>query len=275
MKGRLLAILATVALLGGVGSAQGAVLYGTTGQGGALSTLVTIDPTTGTVTPVGAVGYAVNGMDFYNGVLYGVTSVNDPGYHGLITIDVATGAGTPVGTGWGALDPGTATIAEMAIDAAGNAYGWGEPGNDDLYAINLVAGTAARVGEAGLGTAELGLAIESSGRLSLINGDGTVYTIDPTTGGVTANRGNLNVVAHHGDVDPDTGVYYGLSDAQASVADLLAVDLDGVTVLSTIRLSEDVHTLAFVPEPTSLALLGVGTALGLVLRRRARRALAG
>jgi hypothetical protein len=230
-----------------------ATLFGTTGQGDLhgpdLSTLYEVNPTTGALTLIGPVGYVVTGMDYYNGTLYGVTSYRDTSYHGLITIDTTTGTGTPVGSGWGAslLDH---TIAEMAVDSAGNAYGWQEADSEDLTSINLVTGLLSPpVGDAGLSTSQFGLAFDLNNVLHFINRGGNVYTINTVTGATTL-VGNLGVPnAHHGDVDPDTGIYYGLSEPGMGFSDLLAVDLANLNVLSTVRTDQELHTLAFVPVP--------------------------
>jgi subtilisin family serine protease len=248
------AILSAFATLwGSTNEATAEMLVGTLGQGGTPSTLVVVDPTTGGLTPIGPVGYAVNGMDWYNGTLYGITSVHDTSYHGLIQIDLTTGAGTPIGSGWGSIT--TETIAEMAIDSSGRAFGWGEPSEDDLYEINLATGTASRVGESGLGTAQLGIAFDLADDLYLINTGGDTYNINPDTG-ASFFLGNIigGSCAHHGDVSPSTGIYYGLSSQSESFSDLLAVNLNTLTVLSTVRTDQKVHTLAFVlSSPDDLA----------------------
>ncbi|MDX2038797.1 MAG: hypothetical protein SFX72_19275, partial [Isosphaeraceae bacterium] len=150
--------LAVVLMLGAVGVQQvsASQLYATTGNGGSgPSDLYQVDKVTGAASLVGAVGYIVNGMDYYNGVLYGVTSTRDPNHHGLIKIDTVTGAGTPIGTGWGASLPDQ-SISELAIDSLGNAFGWSEASTDDLASLDLGTGLVnGIVGDAGLSTAAL------------------------------------------------------------------------------------------------------------------------
>jgi hypothetical protein len=94
------ALLGGVALLAGV-SAAVEMLLGTLGQNCDVSTLVEIDPATGSIVrTIGSVGYTVNGPpdDETTGVLYGTTAHlerNDP--EGLITIDPATAMPTELG----------------------------------------------------------------------------------------------------------------------------------------------------------------------------------
>lgn len=238
-------------LLGVAGNAS-ARLLATTGKGGdAQSTLYEVDQTTGALTLIGEVGYLVSGTDYFKGTLYGVTSAKDPSFHGLIIIDTTTGAGTPVGSGW---VPGSFvnTVAEMAIDSSGNAYGWNEsyPSGanqaDDPIPIVLDSGTLGlSPGDTGLKTSAFGLAFDLSDNLHLINSDGNVYNIDTLTGASTL-LGNLGVFfAHHGDVDPATGIYWGLGDPWENFSDLLSIDLSTQTVLTSVRTDKRLHTLAF------------------------------
>jgi len=251
LNGVVLSILTLCMLHGAAGDAS-AMLLGTTGQGGAASTLYVVDQTTGTMTRIGDIGYAVTGMDYHNGKLYGVTSGLDPNFHGLITIDMTTGAGTPVGPGWGSLPGGSFVVAEMAIDSSGNAYGWLEPSPGALVPIHLATGTlgAPLAPPGNVFTAALGLAFDRSGNLFLIDRNGGVHGIN-TSDGVATPLGNLSTpgYAHHGDVDPATGTYWGLGTFPGDPrATLVSVDLDSLTVLSQVSAEFDLHTLAFSTE---------------------------
>ena len=69
--------------------------------------------------------------------------------------------------------------------------------------------------------------------------------------------GNLEEeFAHHGDVDPSTGLYWGLSYPGGDYSDLLSIDLSTQTVLSSVRTDEALHTLAFAPDPMLYELKG-------------------
>jgi hypothetical protein len=264
---KLLVFLCAIAIvfgaIGGVPEAS-ALLYGTSGNGGTISTLYSIDTTTGATTSIGSVGYAVNGLESYNGVLYGTTSVYDP-FHGLITIDTSTGAGSPVGSGWGA-SISTVALVEMAIDSSGNAYAWGEPTEDDLYSLDLTLGTASRVGEAGLRTATLGLAFDSSDNLRLVNWVGDTYAINTDTGEASylGQVGDDYTASHHGDTDVITGLYWGLDgwpgDGGSTAINI--IDFSTLSLTGTLALDAGLHTLAFdstpVPEPATMFLLGSG-----------------
>lgn len=252
----------------------GPILLGTVGRGGALSTLVQIDPATGNlIRTIGDVGFAVNGLtyDTSTGTLYGSTSLNDPNYTGLIEIDMITGAGTAIGVHGFGLPSGT--IAGLASSAAGDLYGWWEPMEDDLVSIDRTTGAATRVGEAAIGTGTSGLAFDTGGTLFFFNGDGHVHSIDTVTGDSTWLY-YLGVIAHHGDFDPVTNRYFGLSTPGVSQRSIVVVDSVAGTVLSTVPTVDNLHTLTFadaasIPEASTLGLLGVGLlALGLLRRRR-------
>ncbi len=116
--------------------------------GGALgvSSLVTVDITTGIGTTIGSItGIAqyATALDF--------NTANDTWYYGetdgvtsnLYTIDVSTGAATLVGslTGLGGL-------IGMAVDCNGNAYGV-DINTDQLFAINLATAVATPIGALG------------------------------------------------------------------------------------------------------------------------------
>jgi len=229
-------------------------LLGTTGYGGTLSTLVEIDPITGAqVAEIGPVGFVVNGLEFdpTTGKLFAGTSFGDPAYNGLIEIDPATGAGTPIGVhGWG-LDPAGIGLTNITVNAAGQMFGWVE-GDDDLVIIDKGTGVATVVGDSGLSTQEYGMSFDNTDTLFLVNGGGPYFEIDPVTG-VATPRGNLGQHAHHGDFQPGTNLYYGLTFTFPDRS-LVVADLDGGSVIEVIPSIDTLHTLTFVgavqgPQP--------------------------
>ncbi len=272
----LLAALAT-ALLSGVATAN-PILLGTIGSGGTSSTLVQLDPTTGgVIQTIGPVGYVVNGLtyDSVSGRLFGSTGVTDPNYNGLIEINMATGAGTPIGvSGWGL--GSSAAVTNITTNSSGQMFGWWDPSQDDLVSIDINTGIATRVGESGVGTAANGLSFDGSDGLYMVNFNGAYYSVDPNTGAATF-LGNIGTMAHHGDFDPLSGFYFGISDAFGNPRSIIVADLSTGNVISTLPTVDGLHTLTFVqqanvPEPATVLTLGVGvTFLVGVIRRRGRK----
>ncbi|HUT34905.1 MAG TPA: PEP-CTERM sorting domain-containing protein [Planctomycetota bacterium] len=278
-----IAVVAAAFLGGPRDAAAAPILLGTIGGGsheqGIPSTLVEIDPATGgLLRTIGGVGYTVNGLTYdpTSGILYGSTSWHDPSYNGLITIDLTTGVGTPIGVdgwGWGGI-----TITCITTNSAGQMFGWSED-HDSLMSIATATGIATWVGESDLNTRAYGLSFDNSDVLWFVNEgfeNPAYYTVDPTTG-AAAWQGWLASLAHHGDFDPVSGMYYGIDNAWENPRNILAIDLSTGSIISTLPTVNNLHTLAFVnvpttaiPEPTTLALAGLG-ALGMAMRARRRR----
>jgi hypothetical protein len=162
----------------------GPTLYGALGGSSTTSDLYTIDPTTGTATLVGPIGYAVTGLAFdpTTGKLYGVTTGNSTSSpRSVITIDRVTGAGTPVGPFGGCCD----NIADLAFKG-GKLFGWGE-GPDDLVKIDKATGAATVVGNSGRSTYGDAMSVDKNGILyAAIEGtSNNMYRVSMSTGAVS------------------------------------------------------------------------------------------
>ena len=248
-------------------------LLGTTGNNTNNSTLVELDPLTGgLIQTIGSVGFGVNGLtyDAVTGILYGSARNNG----GLIQINLTTGAGTLVGTGWN--DLGDDGIVTLASNSTGAVFGWLESTLDDLVSVNTAAGTASIVGDAGIGTGAHGLAFNSADVLYLMNSGGDYFTIDPVTGASTLVN-SLGQTAHHGDFDPVSGLYVGIDRTASGTKNLVRANLltNTFTLVGTV---DDLHTLTFipdsttVPEPSTWTLLGGGVVFAAWRRRRQNNA---
>lgn len=117
------------------------------------------------------------GLDDFGGTLYSAQA--DLGGTSLYTVDKVTGATTLVGSDVEFFD-------NIAIDAAGNAYGSDWIFTPSLYSIDLATGAATTIGATGYqGSAQAGMDFGSDGGLYALLSDGTWYTLDTATGAAT------------------------------------------------------------------------------------------
>lgn len=241
-------------------SASATILYGTSKAGGPLSDLYVVDSVTGTTTLIGNIGYAVNGLEAYDGRIWGTTSSNDPSFHGLIEINPATGIGTQVGSGW------PHDIVEFAFDSIGNAYAFNESNGDILVTIDLIAGSYSdATNSSGISSYEHGIAFDLSDILYIVNSDENILTINTVTGVATITKSGHGFHAHHGDVNPDSGLYYGLGYSFGDKDKLRIVDLTSGTLQSTVNLDRDLHTLAWTESTPAISASAGGWLLSLCL----------
>jgi hypothetical protein len=176
-----------------------------------------------------------NGLDAgldYDSVTGTMYNINSQsGSSFLYTINLATGAATLVGSG-------NIFIDGLAIDAAGNAFGIDGIFSDSLYAINLSTGAVTLIGGLGLGniSAQFGLTF-AEGLLYGLSSTGSLYTFNTLTGA-------------------------GTFVANTICAGVACSGWEGLAAPTSIGTP--------VPEPGTLALLGLGLAgLGLSRRRKA------
>jgi DNA-binding beta-propeller fold protein YncE len=183
--------------------------------------LYSIDLGTGVATAIGPVGFAdVECLAIGpGGVLYGVDDITDQ----LLTIDLATGAGTVVGplgiafTDCGlafddagalflsvdspspftlrSVDPSSGAATEIGPQGqqvtgltwgAGNLFGLGGDGTDNLLVVDRATGAATAVGSfAGVSPSDGGLEFDGNGVLWGLEDGGCIFVLDPASGAAT------------------------------------------------------------------------------------------
>ncbi|MDP2106481.1 MAG: Ig-like domain-containing protein, partial [Desulfobulbaceae bacterium] len=206
------------------------------------STLVELNPATGSIIrTIGAIGYAVNGLEYNptRGILYGTVSSNDPSAaNSLIAIDMATGAGSIIG------NPGVDTLVNLTCDSSGRLFAWSQD-NSALFELDPDTGNGTLLNSTDIWPNTHGLAADANNNLYLVNGGGDVYLIDSQDGS-SNYLFNIGQTAHHGDFDPDSGYYFGISDTSSS-ASLVVVDMASQSVIASHNTGIAIHTLSFKP----------------------------
>ena len=203
-------LLALAAVLVAVGfaipdNARADTLYAVTGQSQNLSTLYTVNPTTGALTQVGPIEIngtqqsSVNGLavDPLSGQLYGFMNQDDFGPNfqegTLLEIDKTTGDADPVGS----IGDADLRASDMAFDARGNLYAWEggcganqdcDHNGSDLYEVDTTTGTTTKVGESGTEGFSTGIAFDSAGSMYLKTFR-VLLRVNPFTGHVFEPQG--------------------------------------------------------------------------------------
>jgi hypothetical protein len=249
------------------GEARAEALYGATTAG----QLIQIDTTTGAGTLIGPIGFStIEAIDYLsNGTLVGIANANQ-----LIKINTTTGAGQLIGT-----VTGFSWVEGLAYSSSNDVlYGSATTGLADanrLITIDPTTGQTTSIAPSFFGPSFWdvdGLAVSAAGAIlgSHINTNPALFSVDPVTG-VGTQIGPLSMAVVGLDFALN-GTLFGVTipDIQNGGPSRL------VTVNPTSGAIQDIgpigfdtiQAIAFVPEPSGLALLAFGALVAFCRRVR-------
>ena len=221
--------------------------------------LVRIDTDTLVFTDIGPLGVAFDfgglAWDNSTSTMY---MVDGRGARSLYTVDIGTGAATLVG-GHGIQD-----LFGLAFDTANNELYGEDFRNGTLVSLDTSNGSATTIGTGGIRIGGLAYNSRDDDLIGVSDGAGDLYSIDRSNGAQTLLLDgpftNNSGLAY----DPERHVLWDIDWS----GNLIFFDIDNGYARNDVLSDLGAHDgMAFVPEPTSLLLIGLGALCA--LRRRA------